>query len=73
MTAALEALTRLDDGLELPGDRELAEIFERHCRQEAFVPPPITPAGLVCDGPDGPECGTCTVGHDLAVARSADV
>lgn len=28
---------------------------------------------LVCGGPDGPECGSCTARHDHTVARNTDV
>lgn len=32
MTAALDAIARLDYGTPRPGDTELAEVFDRHCR-----------------------------------------
>ncbi|GGN39783.1 hypothetical protein FHR83_006642 [Actinoplanes campanulatus] len=36
MTAALDALDRLDYGSPLPGDVEIAAIFDRHCQWEAL-------------------------------------
>lgn len=30
-TGAPTAISRLDDGIALPGDRELADLFDRHC------------------------------------------
>lgn len=32
MTAALDAITRIDFGQALPGDAEIAAIFEMHCQ-----------------------------------------
>jgi hypothetical protein len=34
MTAALDAITRLDFGQALPGDAVIAAIFEAHCQWE---------------------------------------
>lgn len=32
MTASLDALARIDDGIPLPGDAEIAAVFEVHCQ-----------------------------------------
>ena len=34
MTAALDAICRIDDGTPLPGDDEIADVFDRHCDWE---------------------------------------
>jgi hypothetical protein len=67
ITTASDALARLDDGVALPGDPVLAELFDRHCRWEAqrFC--------LVCGLPGGPECDSCHVEHDKTVEASTDV
>ncbi len=66
--AAQDALARLDDGLPVSDtDRRLLAVFEEHCQ---WGQRPC----LVCGAAfGGPECGTCTVDHDLAVARGLDV
>lgn len=70
MTAALDAIARLDDGLELPGDRELAEVFDRHCgweadrlddarRQSEFADWLTTQCPAREEGGTGPVCDEC--------------
>lgn len=67
MTAPADALARIDDGIPLPADRALAELFDRHLRWDA------RPC-LVCGAEfGGPECVTCVIAHDQAVERSVDV
>jgi hypothetical protein len=68
VTAALDALARLDDGLPVSAtDRRLLAVFEEHCRWGQPIP------CLICGArTGGPECGTCTADHDRAVARTAD-
>jgi hypothetical protein len=34
MTPALDAISRLDDGISLPGDAEIARIFDEHANWE---------------------------------------
>lgn len=36
MTAALDAIARIDEGMPLPGDRTIADIFDQHCQWEAL-------------------------------------
>jgi hypothetical protein len=36
VTAALDAIARLDDGIPQPGDSEIAAIFDAHCQWEAL-------------------------------------
>jgi hypothetical protein len=68
MTAATDALCRLDDGNPLPGDRTLAAIFDRHCAWDAFVwPEPLCRHGNTTD------CNSCFLDHDKAVDRSGDL
>lgn len=78
MTAALDAIARLDDGAALAGDRELADaydwassvyLYRAEQRLERFR----ADRCVICDGPDGPECDSCTAGHDHAVSRSGDL
>lgn len=69
MTAALDVLARLDDGLPIStADRNVLDVFDEHCRWGAqrFC--------LICgvEG-QGPECDTCTARHDQAVERSGDL
>lgn len=63
---ALEALSRVDDGLAQGGDLELIEILDRHCQWEAFVPP------VFCRHGQGPGCNSCFLDHDDAVRRAED-
>lgn len=69
MSAATDALARLDDGLQTSSaDRRMLAVFDQHCRWEAqdFC--------LICgtEG-QGPECDSCTALHDQAVARAGDL
>jgi hypothetical protein len=67
MTAAVDALSRLDDGVALPGDRTLAEIFDRHCRWGAQK------VCLICgfEG-QGSECDLCVIADEVEAKRTAD-
>lgn len=67
MTAAVDALARIDDGVALPGDDALAEVFDRHCQWGAQT------FCLICGTPGGRECDTCTAAHDYLVERSRDL
>jgi hypothetical protein len=67
VTAALDALARLDDGTPLPGDAALAAVFERHCQWEAFVPPePLCRHGNTAD------CNPCFLDWDDLMRRVED-
>jgi hypothetical protein len=70
MTAALDALARLDFDTVLPEDAAVLEVFERHCQRHAFEPPVYC---LICGAPDGPECDRCTAAHDFTITRLADI
>jgi hypothetical protein len=65
-TAALEALSRVDDGLAQGDDLELIEILDRHLQWEA------RPC-LVCGGPLGPECTRCHLERELELSRLTDI
>lgn len=73
MTTALDAITRIDDGFPQPGDALIADIFDRHCQQDAFVWPTPTVPCVVCGQPsyDG-ECTTCCADWDRAIDRRCD-
>lgn len=67
MTAALDALARLDDGVPLPGDRTLADLFDQHIQWDAFVPPaPFCRHGNTAD------CNSCFLDHDDLMRRADD-
>lgn len=66
LTASQDALARIDDGIVLPDDPELAELLERHCRWEA------RPC-LICGGEGGPECVRCVIAEDVLAKRREDV
>ena len=62
MTAALDAIARLDDGLALPGDRELADDFDQYLRWDAdrqAVALAQSEACPACEGGRGPVCAGC--------------
>jgi hypothetical protein len=65
MTAAMNALSRLDDGISQPGDRTLADIFDRHCRWGS------RPC-LICGAEGGPECLSCVIAAEVEAKRSED-
>lgn len=80
------AISRLDDGVGLPGDHDLADIFDAHCadawwpfvrleetRAFAALLDSLCPVCRLERSENGQECTTCYVLHDVAVARSADV
>jgi hypothetical protein len=80
VTDTLAAISRLDDGLALDGDRELALIFDRHAsavehRRETALD--VTPAGfcpLHGERLDRfGDCGTCFLDHDRYVQRCEDI
>jgi hypothetical protein len=84
LNAAADARSRLDDGIDIPGDRELAAIFERHCRQRDEVLQDrlrefeyaqwLAVQCPVCElGGGGPECDSCVIEHDVAIERLTDV
>jgi hypothetical protein len=67
MTAAVDALSRLDDGVALPGDRTLAEIFDQHCRWGAQK------VCLICGAEgQGAECDGCVIAAEIEAKRSED-
>ena len=72
MSAALDAVTRLDYTTPLPEDAAVLAVFERHCQKGAFVWPEPTVACLICGNPDGPECGSCTAEWDQRIDRASD-
>ncbi|WP_433731127.1 hypothetical protein ACQP2Y_21885 [Actinoplanes sp. CA-051413] len=65
MTAATDALARLDDGDTHPGDHTLADIFDRHCQWGA------RPC-LICGAEGGPECLSCVIAAEVEAKRTAD-
>jgi hypothetical protein len=65
VTAALDALARLDDGAPLPGDRALADLFDLDCQQAA------KPC-LICGNPGGPECLGCVIAAEVEAKRAED-
>lgn len=68
MTAALDALARLDDGLPLPGDDVLLAVFDRHCQWGAFTAPePLCQHGQTAD------CNSCFLDHDDLMRRAEDI
>lgn len=66
MTAALRAVSRLDDGLASPTDRSLAAAYDHACQLQAFVPP------VFCIHGGGPDCNTCYLDHDDLMRRAED-
>jgi hypothetical protein len=83
LTAGADARSRLDDGLGLPGDHELAAIFERHCRQRAEVLEDrlrefeyaqwlATQCPICEEGGGGPECDTHVIEHEVLMKRVGD-
>jgi hypothetical protein len=78
------ALARIDDGVELPGDRLLAASFEDYCRHEWLVfadrehaareATELARACPVCvPGGSGPECDPCSIADDSAARRREDM
>lgn len=69
MTAALDALSRLDDGLPIStADRDMLALFDQHCAWEAFVPPePLCRHGNTTD------CNSCFLDHDDLMRRAEDI
>ncbi len=65
LSAASDALARLDDGVARPGDRVLAGVLDVHCRPSRFC--------LICGEPGAWECVTCHNDAEREIARSADV
>jgi hypothetical protein len=83
LSAAVDARIRLDEGIARPGDADLAEKFERHCRQQQEVFEDrireaehalwLAEQCPVCEeGAGGPECDTCVIEHDQAMRRIED-
>lgn len=83
--ATATAIDRLDDGVLLPGDRDLAEIFDAHCRKNwwvfarqeetravAALLDRMCPVRLVEDT-GGDECIGCFIEHDHSISRSNDI
>lgn len=78
MTSALDAIARLDDGVALAGDRELADLFDqrasdywhhRNLRLDAYT----ADRCVICRKPgEGSECDSCHNDAELAVVRSWD-
>lgn len=66
LTASLDALARLDDGVLSPRDRAVIEVFDRHLQWKARL-------CLICDEPGGPECVRCLLDHDAKMRRAEDV
>lgn len=68
MTAALDALARFDDGVSLPGDRTLADLFDQHIQWDSFVPP-----APLCRHGSSADCNSCFLDHDDLMRRADDV
>lgn len=79
MTGAPTALSRIDDGTARPGDDLIAAVFDAHAsdewyRRELLLDTWQSDVCVICGQTgDGVECGSCTSGWDVEVARSADV
>lgn len=79
MTAPTDALTRIDFGLALPGDRVLADVLERHCRDDwsgfdARLAAQDADRCVICGQAGyGPECGPCTADWDRGLDRAVDL
>ncbi len=65
MNAALDALSRLDDGVARPGDRVLAGVLDVHCRPARFC--------LICSTPGDWECTSCVIAAEVAAKRAEDI
>jgi hypothetical protein len=84
LSAAADARLRLDEGIGRPGDADLAELFERHCRlRDEVLADRIhqieratwlaTQCGVcVLDG-FGQECDMHVIEHDHAISRLNDI
>lgn len=81
---AQAAISRIDDGVELPGDRLLAAAFEEYCRHEwqviadrehaAREATELARACPICvGGATGPECDQHHVAHDHYISRLTDI
>lgn len=67
MTAALDALARLDFDTVLPEDAAVLAVFERHCQLGAFEPPVDCRHGVTGD------CNSCFLDYDQALRRAEDI
>lgn len=83
MTAALDALDRLDFGTPQPGDCEAVEVYERECRQRAEVLQArldiiereawlATQCPMCVEGGSGLECDACFIAYDAVMRRAED-
>ncbi len=65
---AADVLARVDDGLPVTADqRVLLAVFERHCQEQAFIPPPA-----LCVHGNDEDCGSCFLDHDYLMRRAED-
>ncbi len=79
--AAEDAITRLDDGVPLPGDTLIADLFDAHAsdtwHRRLTLLDTQTPAGFCpLHGDrldDFGDCGTCFLDHDRYVQRCEDI
>ncbi len=75
------AITRIDDGVRLPGDDEIADLFDAHAstnwHRRLAVLDNVTPAGFCrLHGErldEVGDCGTCFRDEDRAISRSTDI
>lgn len=73
------AISRIDDGVPLPGDVLIADIFDAQAsvvgyRRDRQLDEWAADRCVICGVEDeGPECAGCTADWDKTVARSADV
>jgi hypothetical protein len=83
LSAAADALHRLDNNTPRPGDADLAAAFERLCRQQQEVFEDhireaehalwLAEQCPVCEeGGTGPECDECFIAHDALMRRVED-
>lgn len=80
MTAALDAISRIDDGTATVLDRTIAALFDDHASTDwhrRLAAREVTPAGFcplhgdVLDGYG--DCGACFLDHDSAMRRADDL
>jgi len=77
-TEALDAISRIDDGVPLPGDDVIAGIFDRHssdrwARMNLQLDEWAADRCVICGVTgDGPECGACSADWDAQMKRLCD-
>ncbi|GIM90339.1 hypothetical protein [Paractinoplanes toevensis] len=78
LDTAMDAIARIDEGTARPADRLIADVFDRHSSDywmsaDVQLDRYDAERCVICRGPGGPECDTCTAGWDFEVARRSDV